>query len=250
MVPGDGLSASGGWCGRCACVHTLPAQPVLGDCLELMAQLQRQRRIDWQAPPGDADGRCSTEGLFGEAGGKMFGLLRCRDAAGAPVILRAFSGQFNGLWRVTGWVGPIFDLAAFETMIREPEREIKRLGREMDVLPQESEQRRALRRERKALSRQLMRRIHDLYRLVNFRGEQRSMVEAFVDNGAPPSGTGDCCGPKLLHHAAVHGLRPEAMAEFFWGRSNASGGKRHGRWYPACAGKCQPILGFQLCGLQ
>lgn len=254
MVSGDeapgGLPASGGWCGRCACVHTLPAQPVLGDCLELMAQLQRQRRIDWLAEAGAADCRCSTEGLFGEAGGKMFGLLRCRNAAGEAMTLRAFSGQFNGLWQVAGWVDPIFDVAAFAALIRDPEREIKRLGREMAGLPLESGQRLALRRERKALSRQLMRRIHDLYHLVNFRGEQRPLINAFIDNGAPPSGTGDCCGPKLLHHAAVHGLRPEAMAEFFWGRSNASGGKQHGQWYPACAGKCQPILGFQLCGLQ
>ena len=244
------LPASGGWCNRCACVHALPAQPVLRDCLELMAQLRRLGRIDWLAEPEAADCRCSTDGLFGEAGGKMFGLLRCRNAVGERVTLRAFSGQFNGLWRVAGWVGPVFDVAAFDALVREPEREIKRLGREMGVFPQESTQWIALRRARKTLSRQLMRQIHDLYHLVNFRGEQTPLVKAFVGNGAPPSGTGDCCGPKLLHYAATHGLWPEAMAEFYWGRSSASGAKEHGRLYSACAGKCQPILGFQLCGLQ
>lgn len=215
-----------------------------------MAQLRRLGRIDWLAPPGAEDWRCRTDWLFGEAGGKMLGLLRCRNAVGERVTLRAFSGQFNGLWRVAGWVGPVFDVADFEALVREPEREIKRLGREMAVLPPESNQRLALRRLRKTLSRQLMRQIHDLYHLVNFRGEQTPLIKAFVGNGAPPSGTGDCCGPKLLHHAATHGLRPEAMAEFYWGRSSASGAKEHGRLYSACAGKCQPILGFQLCGLQ
>ena len=76
------------------------------------------------------------------------------------------------------------------------------------------------------------------------------MTEIFLGGGDPPSGTGDCCGPKLLHHAAVNGIQPEAMAEFFWGRDNVSGTRAHGHLYPACTAKCAPILGFQLCGLQ
>jgi hypothetical protein len=215
-----------------------------------MALLHCHRRIDWQVPEALADPRCSTDPLFGEAGGKMFGVLCCRDATGARVVLRAFSGQFNGLWRVAGWVDPIFDVAAFVQLTLEPEREIKRIGREMALLPKDSVRRRQLLVKRRTLSRQLMREIHDLYRLVNFRGESLPLVAAFCGDGAPPSGTGDCCGPKLLHHAAINGLRPEALAEFYWGRSNASATKTHRVLYPACAAKCRMILGFQLCGLE
>ena len=231
-------------------MHELPSDPAREDCLELMALLHCHRRIDWQVPEVMADHRCSTDPLFGAAGGKMFGILCCRDAAGARVVLRAFSGQFNGLWRVAGWVDPIFDVAAFARLTQEPEREIKRIGREMALLPKDSARRRQLRVKRRTLSRLLMREIHDLYRLVNFRGEASPLIAAFCGDGAPPSGTGDCCGPKLLHHAAVNGLRPEALAEFYWGRSNASATKSHRELYPACAPKCRMILGFQLCGLQ
>ena len=241
---------SGGWCQRCQSMHVLPAKPAWEECRALMDLLRDHRRLDWHLPTAQADPRCSTDPLFGEAGGKMFGVLCCRDARGAPVVLRAFSGQFNGLWQVDGWVGPIFDVAAFADLVREPEQEIKRLGAAMVSLPTGSNRRRQCLRERRTLSRHLMREIHDLYRLINFRGEVLPLAHALHGDGAPPSGTGDCCGPKLLHYAAGNGLRPEAMAEFYWGRGNASVTRTHGRLYPACSAKCGRILGFQLCGLQ
>ena len=180
----------------------------------------------------------------------MFGMLSCRDHQGRRVMLQAFSGQYNGLWQVEGWVGPVFDTTAFNELILAPEQEIKRLGREMTRWPLGSEYRCRLLIQRRTLSQKLMREIHDLYQLNNFRGERVPLAAAFIGNGAPPSGTADCCGPKLLHHAATHGLVPESMAEFYWGRSNASATKLHGQFYPACAAKCQAILGFMLCGLQ
>jgi hypothetical protein len=215
-----------------------------------MALLHRHRRIDWHLAESMADPRCSTDPLFGDAGGKMFGVLCCRDARGARVVLRAFSGQLNGLWQVPGWVGPIFDVAAFTQLTLNPERAIQQLSREMDLLPGGSAHWRQLNHERRALSRQLMLKIHGLYRLLNFRGKELPLTAAFCGAGAPPSGTADCCGPKLLHHAAVNGLVPEALAEFYWGRSNASATKIHGRTYPPCATRCAKIMGFQLCGLQ
>ncbi len=196
-----------------------------------------------------ADARCSTDTLFRKAGGKMFGVLVCRDKNGEPVVLRAFSGQYNGLWQVAGWVGPICDSTAFNKLIYHPEQAIKRIGRDMAITDQGSCRYRDLRMQRKALSQNLMRDIHGLYQLINFRGETMPLTSAFVGNGAPPAGTGDCCGPKLLYHAFSRGLIPEALAEFYWGWSNLSSTKQHGRLYSACAGKCQPILGFMLCGL-
>lgn len=249
---GQGVSSAGvngGWCARCGRDHVLPAAPVIGDCLGLMDHLRQQARIDGLVPEERPDPRCATDFLFGEAGGKMFGMLACRADDGSRVVLRAFSGQFNGLWKVPGWVGPIFDVAAFTALVRGPEWEIKQLGQELRYLDVEDDRYRALRRQRRQISRQLMRRIHGLYTLVNFRGESAPLLRAFWDDRLPPTGTGDCCAPKLLHHAARHGLRPEAMAEFFWGYPNDSGTKEHGRFYPPCAGKCRPILGFQLCGL-
>jgi hypothetical protein len=230
-------------------VHALPIAAAHEACSGLMEQLQRHRRLDWLVPVADADPRCSIDILFGDGGGKMFGVLCGIDSQGDQVVLRAFSGQLNGLWQVDGWVGPIFDTTAFAELVYAPEREIKRIGQEMEQSAVGSSRYRQLKQERRARSRQLMRDIHGLYRLSNFRGEETAMTDIFLGNGEPPSGTGDCCAPKLLHHAAINGIRPEAMAEFFWGRENASGTRSHGRLYPACAAKCAPILGFQLCGV-
>ena len=51
----------------------------------------------------------------------------------------------------------------------------------------------------------------------------------------------------------VEGLRQRrlfGLAEFYWGRENRSGNRRHALFYPSCEEKCRPILGFMLCGLE
>lgn len=249
MVVAQVEASSGGWCTRCGREHRLPAAGVIDDCRQLMQRLQAERCLDWSEAEGKRDPRLVLEALFAEGGGKMFGVLACRDAQGRRLVLRAFSGQFNGLWEVPGWVGPICDPLAFGELVAEPDREIKQLGRELASLEVGSAAHRVVKARRKVLSQELMAAIFALYSLHNFRGDEAALTKAFTGQGLPPSGTGDCCAPKLLHSAALQGLIPEAMAEFFWGQSNESGSKQHGRFYPACAAKCQPILGFQLCGL-
>ena len=93
-----------------------------------------------------------------------------------------------------------------------------------------------------------MKDIHSLYQINNFHGETTTLSQMFQGNNIP-TGTGDCCGPKLLGHAAKNNLVPLSMAEFYVGKKNRSGSKFHGRFYPSCKEKCQPILGFMLCGL-
>ncbi len=104
---------------------------------------------------------------------------------------------------------------------------------------------RDLKRQRKALSRQLQTQMHAAYSLSNFAGET-SAVENLWPTGLP-TGTGDCAAPKLLHYAATHDLKPLALAEFWWGP--AAGDKHPGQFYGACVERCQPIMGFLLSGL-
>jgi tRNA pseudouridine32 synthase/23S rRNA pseudouridine746 synthase len=66
---------------------------------------------------------------------------------------------------------------------------------------------------------------------------------------APPSGSGECCEPKLLQYAFAHGLRPVSMAMFWWGESPKEEVRHHLQHYPACSGKCKPILRWMLQGL-
>jgi len=65
----------------------------------------------------------------------------------------------------------------------------------------------------------------------------------------PPGGAGDCAAPKLLAYAYAHGLRPLALAEFWWGAPPPGGGRVSGAFYPACRDKCGPLLPFMLEGL-
>ncbi|MEG4252687.1 pseudouridine synthase [Microcoleus sp. Pol10D4] len=107
-------------------------------------------------------------------------------------------------------------------------------------------QMRALKQRRKELSRELQTQMHAAYTLVNFLGKSRS-ISSLMPNNSIPTGTGDCCAPKLLHYAAVNNLKPLAMAEFWWGPP--SGDKIQGEFYGACGDRCQPLMGFLLSGL-
>jgi tRNA pseudouridine32 synthase/23S rRNA pseudouridine746 synthase len=105
---------------------------------------------------------------------------------------------------------------------------------------------RTLKQQRKELSRELQTQMHAAYTLVNFLGKSRSLQELMPTNSIP-TGTGDCCAPKLLHCAAVQNLKPLAMAEFWWGPP--SGDKVPGEFYGACGDRCQPLMGFLLSGM-
>ena len=115
---------------------------------------------------------------------------------------------------------------------------------------------RELKQQRKIRSRQLQTQMHDAYRLLNFLGTSSSLRELMP--AGIPTGTGDCCAPKLLHYAASHQLKPIAMAEFWWGDGDegtgglgdwGTGKKIQGEFYGACAERCQPLMGFMLAGL-
>jgi tRNA pseudouridine32 synthase / 23S rRNA pseudouridine746 synthase len=105
-----------------------------------------------------------------------------------------------------------------------------------------------LKQQRKILSRQLQAQMQATYSLTNFSGRSRSLQQLMP--GGSPTGTGDCCAPKLLHYAAINNLKPLAMAEFWWGASSLNQDKIQGEFYGACAERCQPLMGFLLSGLR
>lgn len=97
-------------------------------------------------------------------------------------------------------------------------------------------------------------------------GQHRSLTEIFqsylartgssllrrgIDISATiPSGAGECCEPKLLHYAYSHGLQPEEIGMFWWGESPKQEVREHLQFYPACNGKCRPILEAMMPNLQ
>lgn len=160
--------------------------------------------------------------------GKMFGVLICRSAAepdSEPRVLHAFSAMLDGSYYHEGFVPPIFEVKADEI-----------IG------------------ENKEDSRRKQQWLFEQYKLMNARGHVRTILECFADEssygGYPPSGTGECCAPKLLQACYQQGLMPVAMAEFWMGASPKDEIRREGEFYPACIAKCRPLLRHMLAGIE
>lgn len=108
-----------------------------------------------------------------------------------------------------------------------------------------------LKQRRHDMSDDLQQWLFSQYRMLNARGEERDLCDIFRDtvHHTPPAGAGDCCAPKLLQYAYSHGLHPVCMAEFWWGGTPRTEIRRHLHYYPACRGKCLPILTHMMQGL-
>lgn len=166
--------------------------------------------------------------IFSE--GKMLGVLLTDRG-----VLNAFSGLAGGLSVLEDFVPPIFDYGVPDGYFRRREAEISAMP---DGIAKGRE------------SARLQDWLFDQYKVLNANGEQLSVKRIFARRGlVPPGGTGDCAAPKLLQYAYLHGMKPLAMGEFWYGVSHSSEVREHGHFYPACFGKCGPLLSFMMEGL-
>ncbi|MCG7529960.1 pseudouridine synthase [Psychrobium sp. MM17-31] len=131
----------------------------------------------------------------------------------------------------------------------EAQKTLAELQQQHSVLVDELNQ---LKQSRKQRSNDLQQYLFAKYQLLNAKGETRDMNELFATTAqrVPPSGSGDCAAPKLLQVAYQMQLTPIALSEFWWGRAPDSQVRQHKQVYPACIGKCQPILNYMLQGLE
>jgi len=110
----------------------------------------------------------------------------------------------------------------------------------------------ALKNQRKSLSSELQLKIFNQYQFLNSHNESKSLFDIFSSTAqkTPPAAAGECAAPKLLQYAFSHHMKPLAMAEFWWGASPKSEIRKHQLFYPACQGKCKPILSHMLDGIE
>ena len=101
---------------------------------------------------------------------------------------------------------------------------------------------------RKSDSDELQKWLFSQFKMLNDKGESKDLLEIFKEFNqmVPPAGSGECCEPKLLQYAFEHGLKPLQMAMFWWGESPKEEIRHHLQFYPACNGKCKPILHWML----
>ena len=109
-----------------------------------------------------------------------------------------------------------------------------------------------LKAERKVRSSALQQQLFEQFRMLNYRGEVKTLRDIFEQtvHKTPPAGAGECAAPKMLQQAYLHHWKPIAMAEFWCGNSPKNEVRHHGYYYPACKGKCEPILRHMLQGLE
>lgn len=142
-----------------------------------------------------------------------------------------------------------FQKAELKRLERNLKEHLSSLQKETDTYVSQIE---ALKNERKSRSATLQQQLFKQFRLLNARGEVKDLCSIFAHtvHKIPPAGAGECAAPKLLQYAYSHHYRPVAMAEFWWGNSPKAEIRHHGHYYPACKGKCEPILGHMLQGLE
>ena len=184
--------------------------------------------------------------------GLMLGILVCHDLkTEQQVVLKAFSGQFFGQWLVDGWVPPLLNVDAYTAQVQQDDGAIQELTAEIQALEKSDssllEPLQALRHRRRELSNQSLAAIYNLYQFPGADGRTRGFADFYPDfsqGNLPPTGTGDCCAPKLLGAAFSQGLVPLSLAEFFYGA--ATGNRRHKEFYPPCDEKCGLVLPVML----
>jgi tRNA pseudouridine32 synthase/23S rRNA pseudouridine746 synthase len=108
-----------------------------------------------------------------------------------------------------------------------------------------------LKEERANKSSSLQKEIFEQYTFLNQAQKTKSLLAIFSQTvfQTPPAGAGECAAPKLLQYAFLNNFQPICMAEFWWGKSPSSEVRLHSQYYPACRGKCEPILAHMLEGV-
>lgn len=142
-----------------------------------------------------------------------------------------------------------FQKAELKRMEREWKNRITNLQNELNSIESQITE---LKKERKVRSAILQKKLFQQFRLLNAQGDIKDLCTIFDEaiHKIPPAGAGECAAPKLLQYAYLHQLEPIAMAEFWWGESPKTEIRKHGYYYPACKGKCEPILKHMLKGLE
>ena len=193
--------------------------------------------------------------------GKMFGVLVVTTTAPttptsptSPIpqadslaFLAAYSGLLAGRNDWPYFVPPVYDAQQPDGYFKTKEREISLTSHHSPLTA-------------KKMSQDLQLWLFHQYQLLNARGETKDLVDIWQEYYSrpklqrkyplPPGGTGDCCAPKLLQYAYQQGLKPLCMAEFWWGATTKTELRQHMNFYPACRGKCKPILTWMMQGLE
>lgn len=188
----------------------------------------------------DFDGPCNipTTSLFAPGAGRMFAVMSAVDEEGHEVLLKAFSGHLAGRRTIAGWVAHPMDEYTYHAYLSQHDPPIKEMSRAIDACGDE-EQKESLVHQRALLSQHALMEYNSRFCLTAIDGSLHSLSSIFA-NAPIPTGSGECCAPKLFSWAFSHGLRPTSLAEFYYGSDTEE--RRCSHFYKPCTERCRPIL--------
>ena len=172
--------------------------------------------------------------------GFMVGSLVCTNSKNERIVLYAVSGI---VYEAEGTVPPIASPEQIEKALAKNDKEIHELTNKINAGHDE------LKEKRTQLTTQSLLNVFSLYTFTRFDGKKITLNEIIQAHGGklPPTGTGDCCAPKLLSYAFEHNLQPISMDEVFYGyKGGNTKNKTNGTSYPPCDERCGYILPYIL----
>ena len=202
--------------------------------------------------------QCGRESEERKGQGLMVGALVCWDKSdghGRRVVLYAVSGNNkklelsqpdkNSFVEKSIFVPSIVLSDKIDEALEENDLEIHKLTdqiNELTLVNKNSPERLRLISERTSLTDASLRKVFSLYSFTCFDGKNVELNSIIKNHNGhlPPTGTGDCCAPKLLSYAFSHGLEPVSMDEVYYGRNTTN--KNNGSSYAPCDERCGYIL--------
>lgn len=184
----------------------------------------------------------TTEKISAErfANGIMIGVLVAKNSAQENKILFTVSGisrKIEGKFHDAIFIEPIVSNRKIMSALQKNDKKIHLLTEKLKSCRKEDIQ--ELQLHRSTLTSESLEKVHELYSFYCFDGKIRSLKQ-ICKNQLPPTGTGDCCAPKLLNFAFKNNLTPLSMCEVFYGKSTEK--KISGCKYSPCDERCGLIL--------
>ncbi|MCR5171294.1 MAG: RluA family pseudouridine synthase [Treponema sp.] len=168
----------------------------------------------------------------------------------APVVLVTNSGiryRLEGDLSSSGftYVEPVVSASRIDRALNKNDAKIHELT---DRIQQsgdadDTKLRDRLSKERSALCDESLKNVFALYKFACADKKMRSLNE-ICTKSLPPTGTGDCCAPKLLNYAYSNDLTPVSMCEVFY--SNGDDSSKNGQIFDPCDERCGLILPHML----
>ena len=181
----------------------------------------------------------------------MIGSLVCWDKKEKKrIILYAVSGNNKQLIPLNTnskeiFVPSIVSSEQIDQALKQNDKEIHELTEqinELTLINKASPQRARLLKKRTALTDSSLQKVFHLYLFTKYDGRKLSLnvIIKCHNNHLPPTGTGDCCAPKLLSYAFEKDYEIISMDEVYYGRDTKN--IKNGISYAPCDERCGYIL--------